>query len=138
MLHNRSVVPTCYHQPNHDSQCTSGVKQYPWHDLNGFGIEKCEDQSIPLYIYFNRTTNELCLKRLANRKALGPNQIPNNIFNNKPSIFYNLLFLFILHCYKQQQIPASWKHSLTILLYKKGDPTQLNDCRLIALANNIY
>jgi hypothetical protein len=41
-------------------------------------------------------------------------------------------------CYKQQQIPTSWKTSLTILLYKKTDPTILTNHRPIALANTIY
>jgi hypothetical protein len=41
-------------------------------------------------------------------------------------------------CYKQQQIPTSWKTSLTILLYKKADPTILTNHRPIALANTIY
>ena len=52
--------------------------------------------------------------------------------------FHKLLFLFFTHCYKQKQIPASWKTSLTILLYKKGDPSQLSNHRPIALANTIY
>ena len=46
--------------------------------------------------------------------------------------------MFFTHCYKQKQIPASWKISLTILLYKKCDPSQLSNHRPIALANTIY
>ena len=45
---------------------------------------------------------------------------------------------FFSHCYKQQQIPTSWKISLTIFLYKKGDPSHLTNHRPIALANTIY
>ena len=55
-----------------------------------------------------------------------------------PTNFHRTLFLFFKHCYKQKQIPASWKISLTILLYKKGDPSQLPNHRPIALANTIY
>jgi hypothetical protein len=55
-----------------------------------------------------------------------------------PPKFHTLLFLFFLHCYKQRKIPASWKTSLTILLYKKGNPTELANYRPIALANTIY
>ena len=55
-----------------------------------------------------------------------------------PEDFHKLLFLFFSHCYKQQQIPSSWKISLTILLYKKGDPSHLTNHRPIALANTIY
>ena len=55
-----------------------------------------------------------------------------------PTNFHRTLFLFFIHCYKQRKIPVSWKISLTILLYKKGDPSQLPNHRPIALANTIY
>ena len=55
-----------------------------------------------------------------------------------PSRFHKLLFLFFKHCYKQKQIPASWKTSLTVLLHKKGNPSLLTNHRPIALANTIY
>jgi hypothetical protein len=54
-----------------------------------------------------------------------------------PNQFHNLLFLLFQECYKQQ-IPNSWKTSLTILLYKKSDPSILTNHRPIALANTIY
>ena len=37
-----------------------------------------------------------------------------------------------------KQILASWKTSLTILVYKKRDPSKLPNHRLVALANTIY
>ena len=55
-----------------------------------------------------------------------------------PTSFHHILFLYFTHCYKLKQIPASWKISLTILLYKKGDPSLLSNHRPIALANTIY
>jgi hypothetical protein len=55
-----------------------------------------------------------------------------------PIQVHNLLYLLFHQCYKQQQIPASWKTSLTILLYKKFEPLILTNHRPIALANTIY
>jgi hypothetical protein len=55
-----------------------------------------------------------------------------------PNQFHDLLFLLFQQCYKQQQIPTSWKTSLTILLYKKSNPSILTNHRPIALANTIY
>jgi hypothetical protein len=55
-----------------------------------------------------------------------------------PPRFHKLLLLFFTHCYKQKQIPASWKTSITILLYKKDNPHELTNYRPIALANTIY
>jgi hypothetical protein len=49
-----------------------------------------------------------------------------------------MLYLFFTHCFKQQQIPTSWKTSLTTLLYKKSDPTLFSNHTPIALANTIY
>jgi hypothetical protein len=37
---NQPSIPTCHHQPNHGQECLCGVRQYPWHDLNGFILEK--------------------------------------------------------------------------------------------------
>ena len=54
-----------------------------------------------------------------------------------PKKFQHILFLFFTHCYIQKQISTSWKTSLTILLYKKGDPSLLTNHRPIALANTI-
>jgi hypothetical protein len=55
-----------------------------------------------------------------------------------PQNFHHMRYLFFSHCFKQRQIPTSWKTSLTILLYKKSDPTLLFNHRPIALANTIY
>ena len=80
----------------------------------------------------------MCLKNLSNNKAPGPDHIPNSILKNMPQSFHKLLHLFFKHCYKQKQIPTLWKNSITILLYKKGDPYILTNHRPIALANTIY
>ena len=137
-ISNRPTVPTCYYQPEHTPTCTCSVRQYPWHDLTGFTIDTRGNPQTPLHDYFDRETYDICLKKLANNKTPGPDKIPNIILKNMPECFHKLLFLFFTHCYKQKQIPTSWKTSLTILLYKKGDPSQLTNHRPIALANTIY
>jgi hypothetical protein len=55
-----------------------------------------------------------------------------------PTQYHDLLYLLFHQCYKQQQILASWKSSLTILFYKKSDPMILINHKPIALANTIY
>jgi hypothetical protein len=121
-ISNRPTVPTCYYQPEHTPKCTCGVRQYPWHDLDGFVIEKRGNPQTPLHNYFDKITYDTCLKHLANNKTPGPDKIPNTILKNMPESFHKLLFLFFSQCYKQKQIPASWKISLTILIYKKKTP----------------
>jgi hypothetical protein len=75
---------------------------------------------------------------MGNNKAPRPDNIPNSILKNMPNQFHDLLFLLFQQCYKQQQIPTSWKTSLTILLYKKSDPSILTNHKPRALANIIY
>ena len=137
-ISNRPTVPTCHFLPNHPRQCTCRVTQYPWHDIEGFVIDKRGNRQNPLYTYFDQETYNLCLKYLANNKTLGPDKIPNSILKNMLSSFHHILFLFFIHCYKLKQIPTSWKTSLKILLYKKRDSSVLINHRPIALANTIY
>jgi hypothetical protein len=132
---NQPATPTYHHQPNHDQNCVCGV---PCHDLNGFVLEKHGEINASIANTFDRITYDLCLKYLGNNKALGLDNIPKSILKNMPKQFHDLLFLLFQQCYKQQHIPTSWKTSLTILLYKKSDPTILTNHRPIALANTIY
>ena len=134
-ISNRPTVSTCHYQNRHPLHCTW---QYPWHDLDRYTIDKQGEPQTPLHTYFDQETYDFCLKNLSNNKALGPNKIHNSILKNMPPRFHKLFFLFFKHCYKQKQIPASWKTSLTVLLYKKGNPSQLTNHRPIALANTIY
>ena len=66
---NRSTVPTCYHQTEHATHCTCEVRRYPWHDLDGFVIDKRGHPQKPLHNYFNRETYDISLKNLANNKT---------------------------------------------------------------------
>jgi hypothetical protein len=120
---NKPTVPTCHYQPDHNPDCTYGIHQYSWHDITGFTIDKCGDPLIFLYTYFDCETYSLCLRHLTNGKAPSPNKISNSILENLPFQFHTLLYLFFIHCYKQKRIPALWKTNITILLYKKGNPT---------------
>jgi len=113
-ISNRPKVPTCYYLLEHPPHCTCGVRQYPWHDLNGFIIDKRGTPETLLHHYFNKETYDICLKHLANNKIPGPDSISNAILKNMLQCSQNLLFLLFNHCYKQKQIPTSWKTNLTI------------------------
>jgi hypothetical protein len=73
---NQLATPTCHHQPNHDSECVCGIRQYPWHDLDGFVLEKRGNIHAPIANTFDRITYDLWLQYLGNNKALGPDNIP--------------------------------------------------------------
>ena len=97
---NRPTVPTCYHQSEHTTHCTCGVRQYPWHDLDGLVLDKRGDPQTSLHKHFDRETYNICLKILANNKTPGPDKIPNIILKNMRETFHTLLSLFFSHCYK--------------------------------------
>ena len=105
--------------------------------LDGFTIDQRGEPQIPLYTYFDTETYDLCLKNMGNNKALGPDKIPNSILKTCHHVFTNYCFYYSNITIKKQ-IPASWKTNLTVLLYKKGNPSQLTNHRPIALANPIY
>ncbi|XP_045480952.1 uncharacterized protein LOC123685338 [Harmonia axyridis] len=52
-----------------------------------------------------------------------------------PILIKKILELFNL-CLQNQKIPISWNDSLTILLYKKGDKTSLENYRPISLLDH--
>jgi hypothetical protein len=70
-------------------------KQYPWHNLNGFDLEKKGGLTTLLSKSFDKITYDMCLKNLANGKTPRPDNIPNSIFKNMPTKFHDLLFLFL-------------------------------------------
>ena len=114
------------------------IRKYPWHSQDGIILDKRGPHNSQIGTKFNKEIYDNCVKRLPKGKTPGPDNIPNDIIKILPTQCQNLIFLFFLHCYKQQEIPTSWKHSKTILLHKKDDPTKLNNYRPIALANTIY
>ena len=99
-ISNRPTVSTCKYQNTHPIHCTCAVRQYPWHDLDGYIIDKRGEPQTPLHTYFDQETYDFCLKNLSNNKAPGPDRIPNSILKNIPLRFHKLLFLFFKHCYK--------------------------------------
>ena len=47
---NKSQVPTCYYQPDHDSDYTCGICQNPWHNITRYTIDKRGALQTPLYL----------------------------------------------------------------------------------------
>lgn len=89
-ISNRHIVHTCQYQNTHPLHCTCGVRQYPWHDLDGYIIDKREEPHTPLHTYFDQETYDFCLKNLSNNKTPCPDKIPNSILKNMPPRFHKL------------------------------------------------
>ena len=73
-----------------------------------------------------------------NHKAAGPDGVPGLVLKHMPKQFHEALHLLFQALAITGITPPSWLQSITILLYKKGDPTTLDNYRPITLANAIY
>ena len=131
-------APTCDDTIDHPSSCMCAIRKYPWHTQDGLILDKRGPQGAQISTQFTRAIYDKCVKRLTKGKAPGPDNIPNDIIKTLPSQCHDLIYLFFHQCYQHKEIPTQWKHSKTILLHKKEDPTQLANYRPIALANTIY
>jgi len=78
------------------------------------------------------------LRRTSNPKASGTNGVPGLVPTHMPPAFLEARHLLFEALPNTGITPPSWLQSHTILLYKKGDPTWLDNYRPITLANALY
>jgi hypothetical protein len=75
------------------------------------------------------------MSRLSNRKAPGPDCIPNEFLKNLP---YEAV-LATAECFsailETESTPTEWSNSVTVMIHKKGDVMNPNNYRPIALLN---
>ena len=103
---------------------------FPWEDqaLDTFdllskGAGKSLQSQITEELYFS------CLKSLSNRKATGPDCIPNELLKHLPMPMHMMLLHFFQLSYQQASTPVAWKRSITKLFHKK-DPCDGRDSGL--------
>ena len=118
------------------------IGRAPWTNLTN-GLTPCRLRTVPksmretpLQTYLTRETYDRCLSQLMNRRAAGPNGIPAELLKHMPPEYHNMLFDAFCLFLETGQAPPSWKHSETILLHKRGDPTVLKNWRPIGLADS--
>ena len=114
---------------------------FPWEDPSNLHSFKLSAKGPGDPILLPALTPELyhsCLSRLAPNKATGPDGVPAELLQRMPPAFHAAL----LHLFQCMTIlgytPSTWLHSTTVLLYKKGDATDLLNYRPISLANSLY
>nr|CDJ94758.1 RNA-directed DNA polymerase (reverse transcriptase) domain containing protein [Haemonchus contortus] len=70
--------------------------------------------------------------------APGPDRIRPEHLNSIPPVIIKTLARLFTRYLSECQVPTSWKTSKTVLLYKKGDPNDIGDCRSICLLSVFY
>ena len=78
------------------------------------------------------------LRRTPSHKAAGPDGVPGVVLKHMPPAFHEAILLLFQAMAITGITPPSWLQSHTILLYKKGDPTRLDNYRPTNLANVLY
>lgn len=81
------------------------------------------------------TTTELtrALQQLKNNKAPGIDNIPAELFKFGGSVLFSRLHHLILQIWDKSTVPAEFRNSLIVTLFKKGDKSQCNNYRGISL-----
>jgi hypothetical protein len=77
------------------------------------------------------------IRKLKSGKATGPDGLANEAIKWAPSHLHELTFQLFQLLWKMKYTPPHWMQSITTLLWKKGDITELNNYRPIAMANTI-
>jgi hypothetical protein len=78
------------------------------------------------------------LRRSPNHTTVGLGRVPGLVLKHMPPAFHEAIHLLFKTSAIAGITPPLWLQSHTILLYKKGDPTRLDNYRPITLANALY
>jgi hypothetical protein len=73
------------------------------------------------------------LRRTPDHKAAGSNGVPGMVLKNMPPAFHEAIHLLFQAMAITGITPPTWLQSHTILLHKKGDPTNMDKNRPITL-----
>lgn len=81
---------------------------------------------------------EAALRHLKNCKAPGEDQITSEMLKAGGETLRKALLTLLNKCLEEGKIPDSWKNAEVILLFKKGDCTNLENFRPISLLSILY
>ncbi len=77
------------------------------------------------------------IKNLKDLKSPGPDTIPNEFLKGGGVTLHRALALFYSRCILAECTPESWGQANTTMLFKKGDPSLLDNYRGIAMSDTI-
>ena len=114
----------------------------PWASLlDTFSLEtkaQPHQHSNPILPYLMEFSNyQTCIQHVAKSKQAGPDGIPNELLTCLPWSWHHTIHKMFGLMWITGYTPICWKTSNTIMLYKKGDPTQANHYRPIGLNNTM-
>lgn len=78
------------------------------------------------------------IRNLNNRKSPGPDSIINEALKIGEKIISGLITILFNRILKERKVPEQWTVSEIILIYKKGDPSDVSNYRPISLMASLY
>lgn len=78
------------------------------------------------------------MKTLKKEKSSGPDGISNEAISTGKALLVQPLTILFNKILEDKKIPAEWAKSDIVLLYKKGNPKDINNYRPISLQSNLY
>lgn len=86
------------------------------------------------------TLTELCyaLSTAKDNKAPGLDRIPSEFYKNAPLIFLKEVASYFNNIFETEQIPNSFRQSVIVPIYKKGDSNEVSNYRGLSLNDALY
>ena len=81
---------------------------------------------------------EMAVRNAKANRAPGPDGITNEVLKAGSHPLWKALATLFTNCLDQEQVPAKWKESATILIVKKGDRQKPRNYRPITLLPTVY
>ena len=81
---------------------------------------------------------ELAIEKLKNCKSPGIDQIPAELIKAGGRTIFCEIHKLIISIWNEEELPDEWKESIILPIYKKGDKTDCNNYRGIALFPTTY
>jgi len=117
------------------------LTRYPWNTpgaLDAFDLTKGGDDPSFLRDYLaDKEALLTCIASLAGGKAPGPDGIVNETYKYSPPVLTDCIHSLFGSMFAVGTLPPEISQTTTVLLYKKGDPTNLNNYMPVGLVNTL-
>jgi hypothetical protein len=87
---------------------------------------------------FGNLEVEIAIAKLKKYKSPGSDQIPADLIQAGGEILLSEIHKLINSVWNKEELPAQWKESIIVPIYKKGDKTDCNNYRGISLLSTSY
>ena len=78
------------------------------------------------------------LQKMKNEKSPGEDQITSEMLKTEGKVLKEAVGILLNKCLTEGRIPESWNNAEIVLIYKKGDNTNLENYRPISLLSHLY